>query len=221
MAIVKAPALSLDASGNLGGICYSKWRGMHVARDTWTGTVPNTPKQQTIQGYMTTVSQAWSGTLSEGKRRQWCEVAKNLVRVSRGMVKYVPSGYQYFMEVNMVRKRIGLAILQTPPSGIPEGGIGEVELVFDGIMSEVDIELTEVFNQPAPDMRVDVWKAGPYTNGGRHAIAGEYRFLKMWQGLIDGSDAAIVLGKYYWYKTRWLWDYGAAGNWFERQVLTA
>lgn len=191
-----------------------------MARDAWTGTVPNTTAQQVIQGYITTASQAWSGTLTEAQRQQWRDVAMGLTRVSRGMVKYIPTGYQYYMEVNMIRQRIGLAILTTPHEFIPGGSIAEVVLSWDGVLFRVLIKLTEVFNAAASNMRVDVFRAGPYDNGGRRAIEPEYRFLKMWQNLVNGYDDTAATSKYYWYKVRWLWDFGAAGNWFERQIYT-
>jgi len=220
MAVVKAPALSLDASGNLGGICYSKWRSLNVARSPWTGTVPNTTAQQTIQGYLTAVSQTWSGGLSEAERQSWRNVARGLVRISRGMTKYVPSGYQYFVEVNMVRARLTQPLLKTPHTGFPESGFEEVSLQWATGELKVIILIENVFKSPVTQFYVEVWRAGPFENGGRHAIAGEYRFLKFWPSLVDGDDNTVLQLKYYWYKVRWVWEFGVSGNWFERQVYT-
>jgi len=220
MAVVKAPALSMDASGNLGSICYSKWKGLHVARGAWNGTYQTSDLREEVQDRVATVARAWSGTLNSSDRQRWNDLAKTQVRVSRGMSTYIPCGYQVFLEVNILRLRLGVPISKSPFEGRPEAMLGEVELAYDMPLGEVKINLTEVYDPGSGDYYIDVFRAGPFENAGRHAISGEYRFLKKWDSLSSGFDNTVIALRYYWYKVRWLWEKGATGNFFERQVYT-
>lgn len=219
MAVVKAPALSIDASGNVGGICYSKWRGMNIARGTWKGTVPNTTKQQIIQGYMTTVSQAWSITLSQAERDVWNLVASSLIRKSRGMVEYVPKGYQYFVELNIQRQRHAQPILHLPPSYQMIEAVEGFTVGWDGLFLAVRTEWTIMHGAPADEF-YEVWRAGPYSGGGRNPIGGEWRFQAWIQGLLEWLDYTTDPFSYYFYKLRVVDKFGRSGNYFRGKVLT-
>jgi len=218
MAIVKAPALSIDASGNVGGICYSKWRGLQIAKAAWTGTVPNTPDQQVIQGYMTTASQAWSGTLSENEREAWSRAAQGQVRVSRVKTTYIPTGYQYFMQLNIQRLRQAAGILSLPPVAMIPYGFTSISIEWNLAKVWVEVRFLEHLYTPPPAFQGEIWKAGPYDNAGRHPLEGEYRFLSFTALVGVYKDAAVVSTKYYWYKLRWIEENGRVGNWFEKQV---
>ena len=53
MAKLKAPLLSLGASGAIGkAIVYANWKGLDIAREYVTPTNPNTTPQQTQRGYL-------------------------------------------------------------------------------------------------------------------------------------------------------------------------
>lgn len=220
MAVVKAPALSLDASGNLGGICYSKWRGLSIARSVWTGTDPNTVKQQAQRALMTAVSQAWSGVLTASERESWSKAASEQVRMSRVKTTYVPTGYQYFCETNLIIQKIPFPIITTPVAFKQEDGFFDMGVFWEPFLQHVVIQLLDVVDGTNDKYYTEIYRAGPYINGGRHALAGEYRALDLWSKIIDGIDATATAGNYYWYKVRWLWRLGVVGNWFERQVYT-
>lgn len=56
MAKLKAPLLSLGASGKLGGaLVFFNWKGIDVVREYVVPTNPNTTLQQTQRGYLTTL----------------------------------------------------------------------------------------------------------------------------------------------------------------------
>lgn len=220
MAVVKAPALSLDASGNLGAICFSKWRGLSIARDVWTGTVPNTTKQVIIQGYMTTASQAWSGTLTETERQFWREAAREQIRVSRVDTKYTPTGYQYFMELNMQVLRQAFPVEKKPPSKLVAYGFDHVNVIYSPITFWVHVTFIWHFVTVPGGFQGEIWRAGPFDNGGRHAIDPEYKFLSYADLTLTYKDKTATLSKYYWYRCRWVESKGRVGNWFEEQVFT-
>jgi len=219
MAVVKAPALSLDASGNLGAICYSSWRGLNVARGVWTGTDPNTAKQQAMRAKTKAVVKAWGGTLTEAEREAWRAAALSERRMSRVKTVYTPTGYQFYVQLNIQRKRLGSAIMTLPPAAIVPYTWTEVVSSYDNLLFQVDLKFLKELNAGAANVSAEVWRAGPFDSGGRHAINGEYRFLKFIKPIVQSTDIPAVLNKYYWYKARVMDDYGRAQNWFEDQVL--
>lgn len=220
MAVVKGPALSLDASGNLGAICYSSWRGLNVARDVWTGADPNTAKQQAHRALHKTVVQSWGGVLTEVQREVWRTAALSERRMSKIKTVYTPTGYQFFVQLNVQRARLGGALMTLPPAAIDAYTWTIFETTFDNVMFQVDLKFLEELNAGAAEMSAEVWRAGPYDSGGRHAIDGEYRFVKFIQPIAQDNDVPAVLNKYYWYKARVIDDYGRVQGWFEDQVLT-
>lgn len=221
MGIVENPALSTRASGNVCGINYTSWRGLAIARCAWTGTVPNTAKQVTIQGFLTAVSQDWGQTLSAAQRDRWAAVAKDIRWVDRLGRSYIPSGYQHFMKLNMRRRVMGLVIMQEPP-GAQEKPYANVLSFFINLgIPRLDVRLRLGVGIDIDGYGVEYFKAGPFDSGGRRAIAGEWRFLAREVPPSDYSDFAVVLNKWYWYRGRSISEFGDVGNWFERQVQIA
>lgn len=216
MAIVKNPALSLEASGNLGGLCYTRWRELQVVRSAWQGTVPNTTLQVTYQGYLTEVSKKWSSLLTTGQRRAWDERAESVKWVSRLATVYQPSGYQLYMKWNIMRRVIGLAVEADPPTLVPLNGPTQFLVVYGVWTDKIRCTMKGYTSAPLPYC-IQYFRAGPYDNGGRRAIAPEYR-LKQVQ--TDSSnewrwfDFDVLPGKWYWYKAREVWEWGEVGNWW-------
>lgn len=219
MAKVKGPALSLEASGNLGAICYSRWRGLRIARDVWTGTYPGTSAQIEVNNRMTTVSQAWGNTLTEAQREAWREAARSQVWKSELGDTWRPSGYNYFCRQNLNRLMMGLGIMTIPPAAVPDIYCDEFELKWEATTMVVMMQLKGFVTGAYPD-QVQYFKAGPYDSQGRRPIEGEWRY---YDKQLPGSwlyDYDVVIYKWYWYRARWFTNEGFVGNWFPEQVYT-
>lgn len=221
MAIVKGPALSQRASGNLGALCYSRWRSLAIARGVWTGTVISTPKQVTQQGKLTAVAQAWGQLLSPGQRQTWVERAVTVVWSDRFGEPYIPTSYQLFMKWNVRRKVMGLGILLDAPvveewvfvqwlkiTVAPGTPCTRLWLLQD------DVAMVESYG-------IEYWKAGPYNSGGRNPLAGEWRFLTRKVPPAYYRDNDVIVGKWYWYRARAIAEFGDVQNWFVEQVQVA
>lgn len=71
MVKVAAPAMSLDASGSLGGaIVFSKWKGRPYVRSLVTPSNPSLPGQVSVRAMMRALSQIWAG-LTTGNKATW------------------------------------------------------------------------------------------------------------------------------------------------------
>lgn len=201
MAVVKGPALSLDASGNLGGICYSRWRGFNIARDTWTGTVPNTSAQQVYQADLTSVSQAWGGTLDADDRQAWEDYSKSQYMIDRFGEKYTPSGYNLFMSRNLIRKRWSMSILLRPYHRIKPLIATDWYVEWQVSYPRVYVRMLNGNNKGYPD-KLEYWRAGPYASGGRKPIDGEWLLKKITGYGGWYNHTWTTSGDWFWYRCR-------------------
>lgn len=218
MAIVKGPALSIDASGNVGSICFAKWRGLQIARAAWSGAPTPTPAQTDQKDRVVTACAAWSGTLTEAERASWRSAAADQIRMSRVKTTYIPTGYQYFVGLSVQLLRQGLPINTLPPvamesylhtyiTAFQSTGVDRVRTRFEG----------RVPGYPTTIQGED-WIAGPFVNGGYHAQPYDYRFVEFRSVSSGNLYLDLGFGVYYWWKMRWIDESGRVGNWFEIQT---
>lgn len=217
MAIVKGPALSLEASGNLGAICYSRWRDRQVARGTWTGTVISTPAQIVIQSFLAAAAQEWGQVLTFSDRAAWNEYARSLSWTTRLGDRYAPSGYNVFISYSVQRQRWGLAIATEPPAA-HKGEMPEYFNVWSDAAGNLHTDLHYDWWDTKSD-GVEYWIAGPYNSPGRRAREPEYRFkiAQLVPSFSEAEWAQSPIDKWYWVKSRFLWLPGYTGNYWERQ----
>jgi len=218
MAIVKGPALSIDASGNLGNICYAKWRGLQIARAAWSGTPTPTQLQTDQKDIVVTACAAWSGTLNEAERQSWRAAAADQIRTTRVNTTYIPSGYQYFIGLSIQLLRQGFAIKKLPPvameSYLHTYITADQVIGFDYCRTRFE---GRVPSSPTTFQGED-WMAGPFSVGGYHAQPYDYRFQEF-RTLTSGNlYTDLGYGTYYWFKMRWIENSGRVGNWFEIQT---
>lgn len=218
MAICEGPALSLRASGNVGTLCYTTWRGLSVVKDAWTGTVPNTSKQLVLQGYMTTVSQAWGGLLTPAERASWERRATSVVWQGRFGRPYVPNGYQLFIKWNMRRKLMGLTIMQKAPAEQERVYIDNLRCTVHSSEPATLLWLMKSAYVVIDGYGIEYYKAGPYDSGGRKPIAGEWLFRSRKVPPDYLVDYNVIPGKWYWYRARAITEFGDVSNWFQKQV---
>lgn len=219
MAIVVAPALSQDASGNVGGLCYASWRNIKVARGAWTGVVPNTTLQLGIQSKMTEVSQAWSTLLSASQRQSWADLAKGEIYHTRLNTAYRPNGYGVFMKRNLVRLCTGYAILLTAPVADEAMFAGELHLRA-GATNKYHVQLVAVYDPvkiTATASKCDYWKSPSYVSAGYHAQPNEFRQYDTTAASQELEITSTDHGLYVWWRARTVRSTGIVGNWFEVQ----
>lgn len=71
MAVVKGPAMSLDASGSIAGaIVFSKWKGRNYVRQLVTPANPKSGSQTGFRSSMKFLAQIWAG-LTAGNKATW------------------------------------------------------------------------------------------------------------------------------------------------------
>lgn len=216
-AIVKGPLHSDMASGNIGALCFSRWRGRAIARDVWTGTDPATSDQLTRRARLTAVSQRWGGTLTATQRASWEALAKTKRFPDQfGEMKGI-SGYSLFLKRNMNASPWISGYIDTPIEGGEKMYIGLFELTFQISYPRVWVRPRYGLSGNNQDY-YDYWRAGPYESPARNPIAGEWR--RKHQELASWYDTTIITGKYYWYRMRGGWASGVFGDWYTETVAT-
>lgn len=219
MAIVKAPALSLDASGNVGAINYTRYKGYNIARAVGTYTDPNTPAQQAARAHATTASQAWGGTLTEAERETWNDRAKSVIFINRLGDPYQPSGYQVFLKWNMQRLHDGIPINEAAPPGNFTTEIEKLESVTTGFPGEMETKLLKAGAAQIDAASVVVFRAGPYNSGGRRAIWPEFRKVSVQTPPANYLNVGLTATKYYWWRAFGVFNSGQRTNSFEVQAI--
>jgi len=217
MAIVIAPAMSMQASGNVGAINFTRWRGINVARTTFVYSDPNTPAQMSQRALLTSLAQAWGGLLSAANRETWADRAADQVFKNRLGVEYQPSGYQLFMKWNLQLMVISDLINYNAPTGIENVFIEEL-LIWVGLMSEVWVKLVDDDGNDIDCRAVIIFRAGPYASGGRRPIRPEYRLQTYRKPPTTWEDYPVPTGNYFWYKAFGVLDSGRISTTFEGQI---
>ena len=219
MAVVKGPALSIAASGNLGSICYSRWRGLQIARDVWTGTVPNTAKQIVQQALLKTCAQAWGGILNEEERESWRGLAREVTFRNRFGEPVHYSGYNLFVSRNLNRLRWARGISKKPGRVLNKLIWGSIHIEPEDAGSKIRFMATNFPVGYQADL-IEAWIAGPYTSGGRVAIEPEYKFITYDTKVpLSIVKSGLTPGVYYWGRMR-LGDFaGVTSAWETHHVF--
>lgn len=220
MAIVDGPAMSLRASGNMGAICYATWRGQQIARAKSTLICPETTPQQKAQDAGGVAAKGWSGTLTAEERAQWEEFARSQRLINRLGLRWVPSGYQIYLKRSVQALIFGGTIQTAPPVSIREISLLSPVVVASVVPGEVDISLEPITAPDQPDV-LQVFRAGPFTGGGRRAIAPEYREVQQVASPFTWTDTGLLSLTYYWYRCRWGLLEGVVSDSWYQQVLIA
>lgn len=216
MAIVKAPALSLDASGNLGGINYTRWRGRAIARSSWSPTIPNTTLQVVIQGYLSTAVTNWGTILTQANRDAWNEYAARQVVVDRLGIERAPSGYNLYISRQIQSLRASGPVLFEPPGILPQVMPTDFVMQQRANPGQIRMRFTGYQTTERAD-RVEYGVSMPYDTEARNPTSEEWRFV----GFVTGTGFKNfngVAGKWYWGRGRMYWLDGRVTNWWTGQI---
>jgi hypothetical protein len=216
MAIVKAPALSLEASGNLGGINYTRWKGRAVARSSWTPTIPNTILQQGIQNALSQAVINWTVVLTQIQRDQWNEYAKMQTTIDRLGDVRTPLGYNLYIGRSIQAFRLGIGILLEPPTVSIDSAAARLSISLEIPVTEIRWVLENWVTTARPD-RGEYWLAGPYDSEARHATSEEWRFIQYAVPPLEAEFVAVD-GKWYWCRGRTAELDGRTGNWLQGHI---
>lgn len=217
MGIVQGPAMSLAASGNIGAINYTTWRGMAIARGAYSPSFTSTPAQITQQARITQCSQLWSADTSGPGRDLWNIAAKTQVWKNRFGDPWIPLGYHYFMKVNMLRRSLGQSATMSIPEPREPVDVGVFDIDDYSVWTYVRIVFAKSRYVKTDADGFQIWTAGPFDSGGYTAQEKDFRHLINWTALAYYNGWHPTAGKWYTVRCRYYFKDGVVGNWFEEK----
>jgi hypothetical protein len=124
MAIVKGPAMSLDASGALAGaIVFSKWKGRNYVRQLVTPANPRSGAQTGFRSSMRFLSQIWAG-LTAGNKATWENRADDMiVSPFNAFTSYNQKRWRNFLTPSKEDPAAEISAPATAPTGAAVAGV--------------------------------------------------------------------------------------------------
>lgn len=115
--LIKTKAPTEQASGAQGQeLVFFRWKGAQIARNWAQPSNPKTTAQQSIRGYLTTLSRNWGDVLTPTERDLW-----NAYAVGREFTNilgdtYECSGFNAYVQHNMILSMRGDSLITEPPT---------------------------------------------------------------------------------------------------------
>jgi hypothetical protein len=129
MALVTGPAMSLDASGTIGGVMtFSKWKGRNYIRQCVKPSNPKTAAQTGLRAMLSFLSQAWAA-IKVASSASYLEMADNdKVSTFNEYVKYNQNRWREGKGVSQSYPAAETATAGTITLGTPAGGQRNITL---------------------------------------------------------------------------------------------
>ena len=124
MAIVKGPAMSLDASGSLAGaIVFSKWKGRNYIRQLVTPANPRSGAQTGFRSSMKFLAQNWAG-LTDAEKATWLDRASDMiVSTFNAFTSYNQLRWRNFLTPSQEDPAAEVSTPATAPTGAAVAGV--------------------------------------------------------------------------------------------------
>ena len=111
-----------QTSGSLDGTVFSHNRGGRYTRVRATPTNPNTPQQQAVRGFMSTLTNLWLSTLTQAERDAWDEYALQVPLLDRLGEPRNVGGIGMYCRSNIPRLQAGEPRVDPAPTIFDLGG---------------------------------------------------------------------------------------------------
>ena len=188
MAKVVGPLHSSEARGRMGGLVFNTWRGVATVKAKVAPCQPQTSLQLAVRAIAIALVRLWAACLHKA---DWNDYAY-AHPTTDGMGNSVrATGANWYLALNTRMKRMGLAVVETPPAVVAPAAIEG----FSATLSSGAFSPTWTAPTLAAD-GVEVWMDGPHSAGRAGSIA-KARYLSQWTGDQSGlGSVAVALGSY-------------------------
>ena len=120
MATIQTGPIVSDIRGSVGALTYSRTHAGLIVKSRSNPPQPASAKRDAAQDALKTVTQAWSGTLTETERNTWKAYARNYPRPNRLGERVLDGGYLAFIRPNVRGALLASPLLwATAPSRAP------------------------------------------------------------------------------------------------------
>lgn len=184
---------------------------------------PATARQGNVRVRLTLLAQSWKN-LTDNQRNAWKTGAASVARIDSLGQTYHPTGFGYFVSVNMLTDDLTSSSFLTDPPLAPAA----IDLP-DITPTWTAGALSVVFNVPASGNRLQVWAAKPQSTSQGFAV--RYTLIKTLKST-DTSPVTLtanwvgkwgtgVPGQYSPFRTRIVYPDGSTSSWFYVSVVIA
>lgn len=186
-----------QTSGSLDGTVFSHNRGGRYTRVRATPINPNTPQQQAVRGFMSTLTNLWLSTLTQAQRDGWDEYALQVPLLDRLGEPRNVGGIGMYCRSNIPRLQAAEPRVDPPPTTFDLGGF--TQPTINAITASTDLLSLNFTN-------TDLWANEDdaamlvFTSRGQNAsinfFKGPYRFAAKIEGdaiSAPTSPASIAL----------------------------
>jgi len=189
MVKVNAPAMSLDASGSLGGaLVFSKWKGRNYIRTLVRPSNPRSELQVAVRAMMKFLAQNWA-SMTAPEKADWLLLAKaTSISAFNAMVAANMTRWRQYLAPSTMTPALETGTFQASGAATAVGGFHQVTISFPiaGVNDGWGIALIRSTANDAPTDLGHVVAVIP-------TPAAE---------AIQYTDAGLVAGKYYYWWRR-------------------
>jgi len=177
--LISSPVIAAG-SGSIAGLTASHNRGGLYLRARAVPTNPNSSRQQAVRGYLSTLVNRWTSTLTAAKRDAWTAYAANTPVFNALGAQIYLTGQQMYLRGNVPRLQGSLPVVDDAPTVNNTGEVGAVaaasftassqtlSLSIDNTVewATTDDAALQVFWSDGQNPSVNYFK-GPYRNQGQ------------------------------------------------------
>ena len=213
MGIVINPACSFGASGDVGALNYSRWRGMWIARGKYTLTQTSSAKQLTQRARYTAAIIYWQD-FTAAERELWTLYASKQRVKNRLQQEYTPTGYHCFLGMAIQAQVVGYSIPDEPPTEpMPYSVFGvEVTQVLQLSVWKIKIDPTEI-PTGSTEFKIQYQYAPPFISGARNPKENEWRTGGAWLAYDYWVLVPTDNDRYRYFRVRAVDKFGRRTNW--------
>ena len=176
MASIKPGTTVVDIRGKIGDLVYSRNNAGPFIRERIDPTPSSTQLQLDQRTLLTSISRAWSATLTEPQRKTWRQYARSWPRLNRWGQPSVNTGQCAFVRANAYIYRVNqtFPFTSAPPAGpLPPPAFN---FTADGAADTVTIALPPItFPVPFAGLRLYAF-VGPCTAAGVNYFSNPWRY---------------------------------------------
>jgi hypothetical protein len=166
---IKNPLMSIDARGRYAlALVYSIWRGLNYARAFVVPTNPQSGRQLTVRGFLTTAVRAWAD-LTQDQRDNWNDESKDVKTTDVFGDNVIISGINYYTALSTIAQDLGETPVSDPPTAKPPKNVDTVAIATGALSGEVLV----TWDGASEGDFVDVWITGAL-GPGRTAQKSDY-----------------------------------------------
>lgn len=177
MATLELGSIVSDIRGSVGGETYSRNPAGLYVKSRSSPAQPVSARRTNVQTAFTTLTQAWSGTLTEAQRKTWREYAK-VWPVSNRLGKRIHlSGACHFVRCNFYKTFLtaGIGFLVAPPGG--PIAIPQFEFTATASTNKISVSFPLLNYADPPQWMFVLCYAGKVVNAGQNYYSTPWRYI--------------------------------------------